>query len=68
MTDKELSPARPVPPIDYIPQLAAPLLGLLGNDDSHPTPQEVDLLEARSSTAGRPGAWRWWSAGAAGRR
>ena len=39
MTDVELSPARPVPPIDYIPQLAAPLLGLFGNDDSHPAPQ-----------------------------
>ena len=36
MTEAELSPARPVAPIDYIPQLAAPLLGLSGNDDAHP--------------------------------
>ena len=53
MTDVELSPARPVPPIDYIPQLAAPLHGLFGNDDSHPTPQEVDLLEAELEQYGQ---------------
>jgi carboxymethylenebutenolidase len=46
MSAEELSPARPVAPIDYIPSLSAPLLGLFGNDDRYPTPEQVDQLEA----------------------
>jgi carboxymethylenebutenolidase len=44
---EELSPARPVAPIDYTADLSAPLLGLFGNDDSHPPPAQVDQHEAK---------------------
>src|SRR5487761_969835 len=46
MAPEDLSPARPVAPIDLTPGLSAPLLGLFGNDDSHPSPAQVDLHEA----------------------
>jgi carboxymethylenebutenolidase len=42
----ELTPDRPVAPIDYTPQLDVPLLGLFGNDDLRPTPEKVDIHEA----------------------
>ena len=32
-------------PIDHTEDLACPLLGIFGNDDQHPTPEEVDRLE-----------------------
>jgi len=35
-----------VAPIDYTASLTAPLLGIFGNDDKHPTPEQVDLHEA----------------------
>ena len=46
MSPEELSPARPVAPIDYVSSLSAPLLGLFGNEDKYPTPEQVDQLEA----------------------
>jgi len=46
MSAEELSPARPVAPIDYISSLSAPVLGLFGNEDKYPTPEQVDQLEA----------------------
>jgi carboxymethylenebutenolidase len=36
---EELSPTRPVAPIDYTADLTAPLLGLFGNDDNIPRPR-----------------------------
>jgi carboxymethylenebutenolidase len=45
MADDQLSPARPVAPIDYTERLSAPLLGIFGNDDQFPTPEQVDLHE-----------------------
>ena len=53
MSQEELSPARPVAPIDYLPELAAPLLGLFGNDDRYPTPAQVDQLEAELKRLGK---------------
>jgi carboxymethylenebutenolidase len=49
----ELSPARPVAPIDLTADLSAPLLGLFGNDDSHPSPEQVDLHEAELERYGK---------------
>ncbi len=46
MAEDQLTPARPVAPIDYTAGLDAPLLGLFGNDDQFPTPEQVDLHEA----------------------
>ncbi len=42
---EELTDAQPVAPIDYTHQLGAPLLGLFGNEDQFPTPEEVNLHE-----------------------
>jgi carboxymethylenebutenolidase len=50
---EELSEARPVAPIEYTADLAAPLLGLFGNDDSHPTPGQVDLHEDKLKGHGK---------------
>jgi carboxymethylenebutenolidase len=49
----QLSPARPVAPIDYTADLGAPLLGLFGNDDSHPSPEQVDQHEAELKRHGK---------------
>ena len=49
----QLSEARPVAPIDYTADLEAPLLGLFGNDDAHPSPAQVDLHEAELSRYGK---------------
>ena len=53
MSQEELSPARPVAPIGYLPELAAPLLGLFGNDDRYPTPEQVNQLEAELKRLGK---------------
>ena len=45
MSKEELSPANPVAPIDLTAQLDSPLLGIFGNDDKFPTPEQVDLHE-----------------------
>ncbi|HLI14683.1 MAG TPA: dienelactone hydrolase family protein [Acidimicrobiales bacterium] len=46
MAPDQLTPARPVAPIDYTKDLACPLLGLFGNDDQSPSPEQVDQHEA----------------------
>ena len=45
MPAERLSEKQPTAPIDYTGQLSAPLLGLFGNDDSSPPPEEVDQHE-----------------------
>jgi carboxymethylenebutenolidase len=52
-SQQELSPSRPVAPIDYTADLAAPLLGVFGNDDSYPSPEQVDLHEAELKRHGK---------------
>jgi carboxymethylenebutenolidase len=49
----QLSEAHPVAPIDYTAELTAPLLGLFGNDDRHPSPEQVDLHEAELKRYGK---------------
>ncbi len=44
-TREELTPANPVAPIDYAEKLACPLLGLFGNEDKSPSPEQVDRQE-----------------------
>jgi carboxymethylenebutenolidase len=41
MTKEELSPKTPVAPIDYTKDLSCPLLGIFGEEDQFPTPQQV---------------------------
>jgi len=53
MTKEELTPACPVAPIDLTSELSCPLLGLFGNDDKFPTPEQVDLHEAELKKHGK---------------
>jgi carboxymethylenebutenolidase len=53
MAEKDLAPQRPVAPIDYTPQLSCPLLGIFGNDDQMPTPEQVNLHEAALKKHGK---------------
>ena len=41
MADKDLSAKRPVAPIDYTKDLACPILGIFGDEDRAPTPDQV---------------------------
>ena len=45
MAKEDLTPACPVSPIDLIEQLSCPLLGIFGNEDRFPTPEQVDQHE-----------------------
>jgi carboxymethylenebutenolidase len=40
--------------VDQLPGLKAPLLGLFGNDDSFPSPEQVDELEVILRRQGSP--------------
>ncbi len=42
------------PLTDLLGELGCPLLGLFGNEDSHPSPVEVDELDARLTALGKP--------------
>lgn len=46
MSKDELSPKQPVAPIEFTKDLSCPLLGLFGNEDRAPSPQQVDQHEA----------------------
>jgi len=39
--------------VDQLPDLRAPLLGLFGNDDQHPSPAHVDDLDERLTALGK---------------
>ena len=49
----DLTPERPVAPIDLTPDLSCPLLGIFGNDDQSPTPEQVDIHEAELKKYGK---------------
>ncbi|MBE6016533.1 MAG: dienelactone hydrolase family protein [Lachnospiraceae bacterium] len=49
----QLTPARPVAPIDYAVGLGCPLLGIFGNDDKNPKPEDVDKLEEVLKSLGK---------------
>jgi len=40
--------------VDQLPNLRAPLLGLFGNDDQYPTPEQVDELDGILTELGKP--------------
>ena len=44
---------QPVAPVDLTAELSAPVLGLFGNDDSSPSPSDVDTLEAALQSSGK---------------
>jgi carboxymethylenebutenolidase len=45
MTPEQLNDNNPVAPLDYTPDLPCPILGLFGDDDRSPSPDQVDLHE-----------------------
>ena len=47
MAAEDLTPARPKAPLDYSEGITAPILGLFGNDDRSPSPEQVDTQEAK---------------------
>jgi len=42
---EDLSPARPVAPVELAEKLDCPLLGIFGNEDRNPTAEDVNVLE-----------------------
>ena len=46
MDEGDLTPNRPVAPLDYTAGLSCPLLGIFGQDDHSPTPEQVAIQEA----------------------
>jgi len=47
------TPAQPVAPIDLTDQLSCPLLGIFGNDDKFPPPEQVDQHEEELKKHGK---------------
>ena len=45
MSEAELTPKTPVAPIDYTADLSCPVLGLFGEEDGSPSPEQVALHE-----------------------
>jgi len=43
---EDLTPSRPVAPIDLTPELGCPLLGLFGAQDTNPSPDQTAQIEA----------------------
>src|SRR5690348_15806337 len=50
---EELNAKTPVAPIDMTKDLSCPLLGLFGNDDRAPSPEQVDQHEAELKKHGK---------------
>ena len=53
MAPENLSEKSPVAPIDYTKDLPCPILGLFGNDDSHPSPEQVNQHEEALKAYGK---------------
>jgi carboxymethylenebutenolidase len=53
MPTDALSLKCPVSPIEYSKDLPCPILGIFGNDDSNPTPEQVDQHEAELKKHGK---------------
>jgi carboxymethylenebutenolidase len=53
MAPEELNPKQPVAPIDYTKDLTIPLLGIFGNEDHAPTPEQVNQHEALLKQLGK---------------
>ena len=53
MQPDQLTPARPVAPIDLTKDLSCPILGLFGNEDQGPSPEQVNQHEAELKKQGK---------------
>jgi carboxymethylenebutenolidase len=52
-TPEQLTPKRPVAVIDYTKELTTPLIGIFGNEDQNPPPDQVDKHEAELKKHGK---------------
>ena len=53
MAAEDLNPKQPVSPLDYTKDLSCPLLGLFGEDDQNPSPDQVAQQEAELKKHGK---------------
>jgi carboxymethylenebutenolidase len=53
MPQENLSSKSPVAPIDYTKDLPCPIIGIFGNDDGHPSPDQVNQHEAELKKHGK---------------
>jgi carboxymethylenebutenolidase len=53
MPPENLTPAMPVAPIDLAADMHCPLLGLFGNNDRFPSPDQVDLMDKTLTDLGK---------------
>jgi carboxymethylenebutenolidase len=53
MAPDQLTANNPVSPLDYTRDLPCPILGLFGNDDSSPTPEQVNIHEEELKKHGK---------------
>jgi carboxymethylenebutenolidase len=53
MPENQLNDKFPVAPIDYTKGLSCPILGIFGNEDRNPTPEQVDQHEAELKKHGK---------------
>jgi len=53
MAKDDLNAKKPVAPIDLTKDLSCPLLGLFGNEDRNPSPEQVNLHEAELKKHGK---------------
>ncbi|HRW08420.1 MAG TPA: dienelactone hydrolase family protein [Caldilineaceae bacterium] len=53
MKPEDLTPKRPVAPIDYTADLSCPIIGIFGNDDHSPTAEQVNQHEAALQEHGK---------------
>lgn len=52
-TTDDLTPARPISPIDRTPDLRCPLLGLFGVEDTNPSPEQTAIIESALKANGK---------------
>lgn len=52
-TPEQLTERQPVAPIEFTASLRCPLLGLFGNEDKLPSPDDVDRIEAELKRLGK---------------
>jgi carboxymethylenebutenolidase len=62
MGKEELNPKTPVAPIDMTKHLCCPLLGLFGNEDRAPSPEQVNQHEAELKKHGKTYEFRRYDA------
>lgn len=53
MKQEELTPKRPVAPIDFTKDLSCTMIGIFGNDDKSPSPEQVNQHEAELKKHGK---------------